>query len=107
MDDLYELAGQAIKSGRRLAFGEIYSHIDRRLATRGEESYLVGNHELLGGLLSGMIHKVYSYEVVIVQPGIRKSRISEPIRHILARLSESIEHGGLNKFKLICWGNGD
>lgn len=103
VDDYYEVAGQALKSARRLVFSDVRTHLRRRW--EAHKSFEVGTIELAEDLLDGALNRVYKYEIVIVQPGFSAESLSaaagEHLPHLIATTCAMIRRPGFAEFRVI------
>lgn len=81
IDDLYAVCGQAQKcvhwreDPRRL-LKHLLHREDRRRENRGTSRFEVGDAQTLQQILGASREMIFDYEVVIVQPGLSKSRVA-------------------------------
>ncbi len=99
--EVYEVAGQSVKSllwlNNKSSF---FKHIKRRTVD-SEEKYLKGELDSLETILDS--NKRIEFEIIVVQPGISKSKLTRKIGEILAASEIYILEGGNKKFTV--WGS--
>jgi len=100
VNDVYELCGQAIKSGVWTNSGIIRAKIKKRLKRKNPSKYIKGNDLELDRLFS-FNNKMFQFKIVAVQPGLLKTNIGANISEILAATEGYIENGDAVKFSLI------
>jgi len=99
VEDVYEVCGQAIKSGIWTNSGVLKNKINKRFNRVNPSVYLAGNDKELNRIFS--LNKIFYFKIVAVQPGILKSNIESKISEILAAAESYIETGDGVKFNLI------
>ncbi|HEX8081455.1 MAG TPA: DEAD/DEAH box helicase family protein [Jatrophihabitans sp.] len=105
--DLYELCGQAQKSARRR--GSLPVMIERLIARergrlrRGRRSgFERGDLDALYDMLDRASRSLPELEIVIVQPGLSRERVSEQILHLLACTEVYVREVGSADLTVIC-----
>jgi superfamily II DNA or RNA helicase len=101
IDDVYEVAGQVIKSLMWLKLSTLKDRIHKR-EKRGS-LYLKGSKLELDGLVSKASNIIREFEMVLVQPGISKSGMKENVATVLSAADSFIIRNGCNP--LCVWGS--
>lgn len=98
VDDVYELAGQAVKSGRFQRKDDLVRHIERRTQirpNRGHSPFLVGNREDALALIRRYDPIAISLTVYAVQPGLSAGAVAENVRAVMAAANDSLTSQGV------------
>jgi superfamily II DNA or RNA helicase len=100
VQDVYEVAGQAIKCLRIMRPGALRDHLVRRVTTTsaGEGRFVRGDRHLLERLLSD--RTAVSFDVIIVQPGIGRAS-GEAIANILAATNAYLAAGSARELRVV------
>jgi superfamily II DNA or RNA helicase len=98
VDDVYELAGQSVKSARFQRKDDLLRHIERRTQVRpnrGHSPFLVGSREDALNLIRS--HDPISIQLTVhaVQPGISAGRLAENVRAVIAAANDSLMSQGV------------
>ena len=89
--DVYEVCGQVLKSIVWFKSpDELLEKLRKRL--RGGSRFVKGDPPTLGGILERAKRKNVRYEVVLVQPGISKSGLSEKQTNVLAAANDFLKN---------------
>mgnify|MGYP001557140176 CR=1 FL=1 len=99
VDDVYELCGQAIKSGLWTNSAVLIDKVQKRLNRTNPSTIIVGDLTELSRLLS--INKIFQFRIIAVQPGLLKADIAPNISEILAATESYVENGDAVKFNLM------
>jgi hypothetical protein len=104
--DVYEVCGQSVKCIRwTLSAERLIKRLLNRATGREAEWVIVGNRADLSGLLTSVVQKKVSFEIVIVQPGISRARLQpDNIAIPLASADLFIREGGAFE-TLRVWGS--
>ncbi len=104
VEDVYEVCGQAIKSLRWLRIDTIKSHISRRL--ENDHDFIVGDLAGINRLVrEAQRDNVFiNFEIVIIQPGIRKARITNKLLMVIGATSDYVTANGCGNLRLIVSG---
>ena len=105
VDDVYEVASQVIKSliWLRSGLSGIRDQVKYRLGSRDGSWFAKGDLDLLEEIVSAQRISSVSYEMILVQPGISKSKIEENVTTALGAADRFIiDH---NCQPLIVWGS--
>lgn len=95
LDDVYEIAGQAVKSVTWAAKQKILSHIKRRFNHRlGSHRFVKGDLEALEVILADAVPAQIQFEFVAVQPGLRKEELPPELGNVLGAASDHLVRGG-------------
>lgn len=98
VDDVYELAGQAVKSARFQRKDDLLRHIDRRTQVRpnrGYSPFLVGSRDDALNLVRGHDPIAISLVVYAVQPGLSASGLAENVKAVMAAANASLTSQGV------------
>jgi hypothetical protein len=98
VDDVYELAGQSVKSGRFQRKDDLVRHIERRTQMRpgrGHSPFLVGTREDALALLRGFDPIAIHLTVYAVQPGLSAGGLVENVRAVMAAANDSLTSQGV------------
>lgn len=94
VDDVYELAGQSVKSARFQRKDELLRHLERRTQPRpggrGHSPFLVGNREDALALVRAHDPISISVAVYAVQPGLSANGLVENVLSIMAAANDSL-----------------
>ena len=89
--DAYEVCGQVVKTAAFIEHAErLYSHVARRFRSRSGSRFVAGDLEELRRVVDAARTVRSAYEVVLVQPGIAASRMTEAIRDNLAAAGDYV-----------------
>jgi len=99
VEDVYEVCGQAIKSGIWTHKRTLYNKIIARTSRINPSTYIVGNPTEMDRIFK--VQKQIQYRILIVQPGISKASIKGNISSILAAAESYVENGDAVKYGLI------
>lgn len=100
--DLYELAGQAVKSVSWALKQRIVANIRRRFTQqKGEHRFVAGDLGILEQLLTDAAAASIKFEFVAVQPGLRKEGLPTEIGNILAAASDHLVRAGFMPLKVL------
>ncbi|MCB4320621.1 DEAD/DEAH box helicase family protein [Alcaligenes sp. 13f] len=98
VEDVYELAGQAVKSGRFQRKDDLIRHIERRTlirAGRGHSPFLAGTRDAAIALVRECDPIAIQLVVYAVQPGLSAGRLVENVRAIMAAANDSLTSQGV------------
>lgn len=102
LGDVYEITGQAIKSVTWALKQRILSNIRRRFTQN------IGSHRFVRGDLVGLTELVENatsaqieFEIVAVQPGLRKEGLPPELANLLAAASDHLVRGGLKPLRVL------
>lgn len=100
--DLYELAGQAVKSVSWTLKQRVVANIRRRFTQqKGEHRFVRGDLDTLEQLLTDAAGASIKFEFVAVQPGLRKADFPIEIGNILAAASDHLVRAGFLPLKVM------
>lgn len=99
VDDVYELAGQSVKSARFQRKDDLLRHIERRTQVRpnrGNSPLLVGTRDEALQLIR--VHDPIDIAVTVyaVQPGLSAGGLSENVRAVMAAANDSLTSQGVD-----------
>lgn len=98
VDDVYELAGQSVKSGRFQRKDDLIRHIERRTAERagrGHSPFLVGTRDAALEVLRSYDPIAIHLTVYAVQPGLSAGSLVENVRAVMAAANDSLTSQGV------------
>lgn len=98
VDDVYELAGQSVKSGRFQRKEDLLRHVERRTQVRpnrGSSPFLVGSRDDALNLIRECDPIAVSLIVYAVQPGLSAGGIVENVRMVMAAANDSLTAQGV------------
>lgn len=98
VDDVYELAGQAVKSARFQRKDELVRHIERRTqvkSSRGHSPLLVGTRDDALNLVRSYDPIAIQVSVYAVQPGLSAGGLAENVRAVMAAANDSLTSQGV------------
>lgn len=106
IENLYILCGQAQKSIRvkHSGFDKLLMDMNRRNKTwlaSGNDRFLKGDHKLLNYFRNMSVRKRLQFEVIIIQPGISKNRLTPQALSLLATTDLFIKKTTLGRFSVI------
>lgn len=102
VDDFYEVSGQAAKSSIWCYPKQLLKGINHRFSNKlGKATFIKGGIEELETLFGDNRQKITKFEIIVVQPGLKKSNISDSVQNILASASEYIQRGGREPLKVL------
>lgn len=100
--DMYELAGQAVKSVIWALKQRVLAHIRRRFTHQtGGHRFVRGDLDLLEQLLADSAAAQIDFEFVAVQPGLRKQGLPIELANVLAAASDHLVRGGFRALRVI------
>lgn len=102
VSDVYEVCGQVVRSPRWFYdLGRLRERLIRRVATGSQ--FVLGDRAGLDAAFDEMASLPVTYKVVLVQPGISRSAISERTEHVLAAADDYLVRA--NAERLEVWGS--
>jgi hypothetical protein len=104
VDDVYEVACQAVKSARFQRKDDLLRHIERRTLirpNRGHSPFLIGTREEALDLIKGYDPISISLTVYGVQPGISVAGLLEHVRAVMAAANDSLVSQGVESRWLV------
>jgi superfamily II DNA or RNA helicase len=101
IDDVYEVAGQVVKSLIWLKLSILKERIYKR-ESRGS-IYLKGNYSELEAIISQANNHSLEFEMILVQPGISQSKMIENVATVLSAADSFIIRNGCSQ--LCVWGS--
>jgi len=100
--DVYELAGQAVKSTTWALKQRVLANVRRRFNNRkGSARFVCGDLDRLDVLLSGAAAAQIEFEFIAVQPGLRKAGLPAELGSVLAAASDHLVRGGFRPLKVM------
>lgn len=108
VSDIYEVSGQAQKSvywieRDKELFDTILRRKDREIKEQGiTNRFIVGNETILKEILEANKFKLKSYEIVIVQPGLKNDQINEKIQEVLISTNDHLIGATCEKLRVMC-----
>ncbi len=99
VDDVYEVAGQLVKSVFYCDVSTLLSHMEGRMHARhaAPSSFLHGNFDALKAAIQGVPATKLSFSVVGVQPGIRRAAIGAHLADLMAFGINYARQGGATR----------
>ena len=102
LGDVYEIAGQAVKSVRWALKQRILTNIRRRFTQNiGGHRFIRGSLDQLENLLQGATPAQIDFEVIVVQPGLKKAGLPAELSNVLAAASDHLVRGGFRPLRVI------
>lgn len=98
VDDVYELAGQSVKSARFQSKGDLVRHIERRTKVRpnrGHSPFLLGTRDDALNMVRGYDPISIQLTVYAVQPGISVGGLTENVKAVMAAANASLTSQGV------------
>lgn len=98
VDDVYELAGQSVKSGRFQRKDDLIRHVERRTLIRvgrGHSPFLFGTRDVALDLLRNCDPIDIQLTVYAVQPGLSAGGLVENVRAVMAAANDSLTSQGV------------
>lgn len=92
VDDVYELAGQSVKSSRFQIKDSLMKHIRRRTTPkpgRGHSLFIIGDQTTALDLLARYAPIDIRLEIYAVQPGLSAAALNENVRQVIAAANDS------------------
>lgn len=100
--DIYELAGQAVKSVVWALKQRILANIKRRFThQKGGARFIRGDLDLLERSLSDAAGAQIDFEFIAVQPGMRRAGLPIEFGNILAAVDDHLVRGGFRPLRVI------
>lgn len=93
VDDVYELAGQSVKSSRFQIKDALLKHIERRTEKRfgrGCSSFLLGDRDATLRLIESCEPIDIKLEIFAVQPGLSASALVDNVRQVMVAANDSL-----------------
>lgn len=86
---MYEVCGQVVRSGHWF-FDNIRLRDKLLYRTRTGSEFVVGDRPALEPLFERISAMQSRYRVILVQPGVSKAKMTEPVQHILAAADDYV-----------------
>lgn len=100
--DIYEIAGQAVKSVTWALKQRVLAHIRRRFSNNiGSHRFVQGNLGILETLLEEATPAQIDFEYVAVQPGLQKAGLPPELANLLAAASDHLVRGGFKPLRVL------
>jgi superfamily II DNA or RNA helicase len=100
--DVYELAGQAVKSVTWALKQRVLANIRRRFTNqKGAARFIRGDLDLLERLLSDAAAAQIDFELIAVQPGLQKDGLPPDLGNVLAAASDHLVRGGFRPLRVM------
>lgn len=100
--DVYEIAGQAVKSVIWALKQRVLSHIARRFThSIGSHEFIRGDLTQLEALLDMITPAQIEFEFVAVQPGLAKAGLPSGIANVLGAASDHLVRGGFRPLRVL------
>ena len=102
MNDAYEICGQAVKSTNWARRRRVRYEILRRWSRKdGRSCFLKGSAEDVERLLGDPFLKRFVFQIVLVQPGFTRGKLTEKIGALLAATDEFVFGGRCARLRVI------
>lgn len=102
LSDVYELAGQAVKSTRWALKGRVLTSIRRRFKQSiGSHRFVKGDLDGLEALLTETTAARIEFEFIAVQPGIRKAGLPIAMGNVLAAANDHLVRAGFRPLQVL------
>jgi hypothetical protein len=102
VDDLYDVCGQAVKSGSWLQPDRLLARLIHRATLRGVRGYIKGNEADARRLLAAAeFRRGVQFEINIVQPGVKREGRQPDLSSLLAAARHYLIQGAVDKFGVI------
>ena len=102
LSDVYELAGQAVKSARWALKQRVLASIRRRFTLNiGSHRFVKGDLAKLETLLAESAAAQIEFEFIAVQPGIRKAGLPVPMGNVLAAANDHLVRSGFRPLRVM------
>jgi hypothetical protein len=98
VDDVYELAGQSVKSARFQRKDDLLRHVERRTQirpNRGYSPFLLGARDEALNLIRSYDPIAINVIVYAVQPGLSAGALTENVRAVMAAANDSLTSQGV------------
>lgn len=105
--DVYEICGQVIKSSMWTDLNKLKRKLRNRMNTHEKandnpKNYVRDSYDRFLGVLASGETKMFEFEIILVQPGISKSGLSEKISNILAATDDFCVNQGYLPIRVFC-----
>lgn len=101
LGDIYEIAGQAVKSVTWALKQRVLSNVRRRFTERlGSHRFVKGDLARLEEMLNGATPAQIEYEFIAVQPGLSKQGLPNELANILAAASDHLVRGNFRPLRV-------
>lgn len=102
LGDIYEIAGQAVKSVTWALKQRILQNIRRRFTQNiGSHRFVRGDLQTLAAILDEATSAQILFEIVAVQPGLRKAGLPAELGNLLAAASDHLVRGGFRPLRVL------
>jgi hypothetical protein len=102
VDDAYEVCGQAVKSVIHADPALLLHRIEGRWhRCAGACKFVKGNVEEFRRILQAHSRATTQFEIVVVQPGIARDRLSSKMANLLAATNDHLVRGGFSPLRVI------
>lgn len=102
LQDIYDVSGQAIRSGIWLSGRRLVDQLKRRMGLSGVIGIENGTLETFSDVFSPSSFQKLRFRNVIVQPGISASKIRERPEQVLVATGHSVIAAGFHEFRIFC-----
>jgi len=105
--DVYEICGQVIKSSMWTDLNKLKRKLRNRMNTHEKandnpKNYVRDSYDRFLGVMASGETKMFEFEIILVQPGISKSGLSEKISNILAATDDFCVNQGYLPIRVFC-----
>ncbi len=102
LQDIYDVSGQAIRSGIWLSNRRLIDQLKHRMGLKGIKGIENGTLETLSDAFSPANFQKLRFRNVIVQPGISASKLKERPEQVLVATKHSVVAAGFHEFLIFC-----
>ncbi len=107
VNDVYEVCGQVIKSSMWTDLKKLKRKLKARMITHENSSdnpnnYIRDSYDKFLEVLASGETKMFEFEIILVQPGITKSRLSEKISSVIAAADDFCVNQGYLPIRVFC-----
>jgi hypothetical protein len=107
VEDVYEVCGQVIKSSMWTDINKLRRKLKNRMKTHEKandnpQNYIRDSFDRFLGILASRETKLFEFEIILVQPGITKSGLSEKISSVLAATDDFCVNQGYLPIRVFC-----
>jgi hypothetical protein len=102
VQDLYEVCGQAVKSGSWLQPDRLLARLIHRATLRGVRGYVKGDEATARRLLGAAEYRrAIEFEIIIVQPGVKREERQPGLSSLLASTRHYLVQAAVDRFAVI------
>ena len=102
VSDAYEVCAQAVKSVIYTDPTRLLQRLEGRYSRRaGASRFVKGDRDTLRQLVQSHARADFQFEMVVVQPGIRRQQLSPKIAHLLSATNDYLVRGGFSSLQVM------